>query len=327
MSSSSTQECRSWDSSLDGMKIEVILTESEIAQELADAMEARDLPEKFFYWLPGSVHAWLALSRTAVYDGLREGWQLLSGRLADALSHFDDSIPVISFGAGDGSRDLSLIQALRQSSKAQYFPVDASQPLLELACAAAEDADIETAGIKADISSPVHLVFASDAAESPKLFLMSGNTLGAFDPLDEIRHVADCLRPEDRLIVDGELWREDTLTRRQAKPVGTFLFAPLLAMGIASEDGNVRFNHKRDERHAGLNQIRRFFHAERDLRATLPGREFLFARGERIGMNFAYAYTPEAFRWLLTEHAGLTILEEVTTGDERFLIALCARPK
>ena len=37
------------------MNIEVLLTEAEIADEFAEAMEARDVPEKFFYWTPLSV--------------------------------------------------------------------------------------------------------------------------------------------------------------------------------------------------------------------------------------------------------------------------------
>ena len=34
------------------MKVEIVLTEADIAQEFAEAMEARDLPGKFFYWFP-----------------------------------------------------------------------------------------------------------------------------------------------------------------------------------------------------------------------------------------------------------------------------------
>ena len=37
------------------MRVEVVLTETDIAQEFAEAMEARDLPEKFFYWFPRSA--------------------------------------------------------------------------------------------------------------------------------------------------------------------------------------------------------------------------------------------------------------------------------
>ena len=46
---------------------------------------------------------------------------------------------------------------------------------------------------------------APDAAEPPRLFILSGNTMGSFDPLAEIRYLAQCMKPEDRLIVDGEI--------------------------------------------------------------------------------------------------------------------------
>ena len=76
--------------------------------------------------------------------------------------------------------------------------------MLEMASAGAEDEDIETVGIKADISSPMHLVYAADAADPPRLFVFSGNTMGSFDPLAQIRSVAQCLKPGDRLLVDGD---------------------------------------------------------------------------------------------------------------------------
>ena len=44
---------------------------------------------------------------------------------------------MVSFGAGDGSKDIALLKGLlRAGLQLKYFPVDASQPLLELACAA-----------------------------------------------------------------------------------------------------------------------------------------------------------------------------------------------
>ena len=91
----------------------------------------------------------------------------------------------------------------------KYFPVDASQTLLETACAGAEDDDCEALGLKADISSPVHLLLAADVSEAPRLFLMVGNTLGGFDPLDQMKHVAGCLHKGDILIVDARIDAED----------------------------------------------------------------------------------------------------------------------
>jgi hypothetical protein len=307
------------------MNIEVFLTESEIAQEFGESLEARDLPEKFFYWFPRSVRAWLDISQNVPATGVRQCWENVSDQAENLAAGSNSTVSVISFGSGDGVKDRTLIKALeRAGRKVKYFPVDASQTLLELACAAAEDAEIETMGIKADISSPMHLVLASDAAESPKTFLMAGNTLGGFDPLDQVRHLAECMHTGDRLIIDGEIFHDAVLTRGEEPPIRRFALAPLATVGVAEDDGELRFEHKRDDRHSGLHLVTRFFRADRDLTLGLPGEPTL-PRGERVFLNFRYAYTPEAFRWLLTKHAGLKILEEIVSTDGHSILAVCSR--
>ena len=122
--------------------------------------------------------------------------------------------------------------------------MDASQALLETACSAAEDQEIETLGIKADISSPVHLVLASDASESPKLLLVSGNTLGSFDPLDQIRHIAQCMHPGDRLIIDCELYDEQ---RARADQESGHAEIRVLAAGEHRDDAGRRRGEHREQ--------------------------------------------------------------------------------
>ncbi len=307
------------------MNIEVFLTEAEIAQEFVESIEARDLPEKFFYWFPRSVRAWLELAQNSVTSGLRQCWEGLDNGALKLAAGDDATVSVVSLGSGDGAKDRVIIKSLEGAGRTvKYFPVDASQTLLELACSAAEDAEIETMGIKADISSPMHLVLASDAAESPKIFVMAGNTLGGFDPLDQVRHLAECMHRGDRLIIDAENSYETVLARGDDAAVRRFAMAPLATAGVAEEDGELRFEHKRDERHAGLHLITRFFRADRDLTLALPGKHTL-PRGERVLLNFRYACTPEAFRWLLAKHAGLKILEEVRSADGKSMIAVCSR--
>jgi uncharacterized SAM-dependent methyltransferase len=310
------------------MRLEVVLTEAEIAQEFTEAMQARDLPEKFFFWSPRSATAWRTLSDDeSLYGGLTGTWGSLAANAASLARNFDGQIPVISFGAGDGARDRLLLEALKESrAECLYFPVDASQTMLEVACAEADDNDIETTGIKADISSPVHLVYAADAAEPPRLFIMSGNTLGVFDPLAEIRYVAQCLKSGDVFIVDGELYdKQESMARREHPAVRSFLSALLRGVGIESEDGEIRYEPKLDERHRELHQIVRTFRAERDLTASVNGEQVPLERGERIGLNFTYAYTPESFRWLLREQGGLEIEREYRSADGRFLTAVCRK--
>ena len=154
------------------MNIEVLLTEAEIAEEFAESFEARDLPEKFFYWSAPSVKAWRALAARSE-EQLRETWETLASKAPDLTAAFGGKVPIISFGAGDGSKDRVLAKALVAAGReVKYFPVDASQTLLEIACAGAEDEDCEALGVKADISSPMHVLLAADVSEAPRLYLM-----------------------------------------------------------------------------------------------------------------------------------------------------------
>ncbi len=307
------------------MKIDVVLTEAEIVQELTEAVEARDLPEKFFYWSPPAVRAWLARSADPAFVGLRRAWQQLAAKAAGLLEAFGPPIHAISLGAGDGATDRLLLDAIRQAGRElKYYPVDASQALLEMACAGAEDLDIEAAGIKADISSPMHLVFASDAAESPKLLMMSGNTLGGFDPLDHIKHMAQILHGEDRLILDAEIYHTNG-SAPHGELLKQFAFAPLAALGVSADDGEVRFEDKRDKSIAGLHVTAAHFRPDRDLRIATPGPEILIERGEHIYLNFGYRFTVEALRELLVERGGLRILDEIPSPDGKFMIAVCSR--
>jgi uncharacterized SAM-dependent methyltransferase len=308
------------------MKIEVVLTEAEIVQELAEAVEGRDLPEKFFYWSPVSVRAWLALAADSAVHDVRQCWKELASRSAWLLEPFSGAIPVISFGAGDGATDRLLLDPVRQSGREQkYYPVDASQALLEMACAGGEDLDIETSGIKADISSPMHLVFASDAAESPKLLLMAGNTMGGFDPVDHIRQMAQCLHAGDRLALDAEIYQGEATASHESDAMRQFTFAPLAALCVSAEDGEVRLERKRDERLAGLHVTRAYFRPDRDLRIPVANQDVLLQRGERVVMNFRYTFTTQAFRLLLEQQGGLKILDEIASPSGRYLLAVCSR--
>jgi uncharacterized SAM-dependent methyltransferase len=305
------------------MNIEVLLTEAEIAEEFAESLEARDLPEKFFYWSNPSVKAWQALAARSEQQ-LHDTWQNLATKASDLTKTFGKKVPVISFGSGDGMKDRVLIEALSHAGReVKYFPVDASQTLLEMACGAAEDDDCEALGVKADISSPMHLVLASDVSEAPRLYLMVGNTLGGFDPLDQIRHIAQIVHKGDILIVDAHLHAGSPIepTEEQRR----FVFAPLASVGIVPDDGVLEFSDKPDDRLEGLFMLTRRFQASRDLRVLVGGRENSIARGERILLNFRYLFSKEAFRWLLSSHAGLRVVGEMPSADGRFMTAVCIK--
>ena len=47
--------------------VAVLLEEQQIAREFREAWRNRFLDEKFFYWLPNSVAAWVELCRSTEY--------------------------------------------------------------------------------------------------------------------------------------------------------------------------------------------------------------------------------------------------------------------
>src|SRR5215470_7508748 len=98
------------------MKIEVVLTEADIAQEFTEALEARDLPEKFFFCFPRSAAEWARLSASAdLYGGLQTSWNEIAADAAVLTRGFGRRVPVISFGAGDGARDRVLLGSLKDA--------------------------------------------------------------------------------------------------------------------------------------------------------------------------------------------------------------------
>ena len=307
--------------------IQALLTETTIADEFVASFQARRLAEKFFYWFPLSVRAWLALCSDGAYRNFTRSHSLIAQSVRD-LARYTPAGPVevVSLGAGQGDKDLMLLAGLREEGRrASYLPVDASQALLEMACQGALAAGFPARGIKADVTRADHLAALAADPETPpppRLVLMLGNTLGAFDPPAAAGALRGLLRPGDLLLVDGEVYAEAETVAGYDNPLNRrFAWAPLHAVGIGEGDGELRFEVREDARLPGLHPLAKYFEARRDVAARLGGETLAVRAGERIEMNHSYKYAADAFLRIL-DGAGLAPRWRGTSEDGRFLMVL-----
>ncbi|MGH7455718.1 MAG: L-histidine N(alpha)-methyltransferase, partial [bacterium] len=208
-----------------------------------------------------------------------------------------------------------------------YVPLDASQALLEMACALARDSGFSCRGVKADLANAQHLAAVHDLnPAAPSLVMILGNTLGAFDPPDYCARLARLLRPQDHLLVDGEIFSAAATMSGYDNPLNRqFAFGPLRSLGLTEpEDGELQFESDIDDRKPGLYRVRKHFRAARDLALLIAGETIRLRAGERIEMNWSYKYAHDTFLELLHE-AGMAAVAQYVSDDGRFLMALARK--
>jgi len=304
---------------LSSLPVSVLLTEHAIAGQFADALAHGYLGEQFFYWLPLSVEAWVALCHSPEYRNADRALTLLS-RAAPRLGEFWPAVDAIcGLGCGEGSKDRVLLDAFRNPL---YIGADFSQGLLELALACAVPAARAVHGFKLDIGSDEHLeTLAAAVCESSRAAVYSvlGNTLGAFDPDRFPARLRRLMRPEDRALFDGEIFAGDETLRGYDHPTNRrFAFAPLASLGLAESDGELRFELRAGSN--GLHEVVKYFVPARELQLKVAGRELLLRPGEPLRMSSSLKYDESAF-FERIERGGLRLEFSDKSADGRFLLA------
>ena len=308
------------------IQIDILLSEDQIAQEFMDALERHDLPEKFFYWFPLSIRAWINLCGDGAYRNYVRSHSVLQNHAAEIVSMLpSEPIELISLGAGQGTKDFLIIEHLQKQGKyLNYRPVDASQGLLEIACQSAKEKNFACRGLKADLNNDSHLTeMQAILDEKPRLIMMLGNTLGAFDPLKFATKLDNIMRPQDFLILDGELFNQTDTLAGYDNPINRqFAFGPLSSVGISEpNDGRLHIQTDVDNRQAGLYRIRKHFQASRDLKIMLAGETVQILSDTNIEMSWSYKYDRDALIDLITS-SGMQLAAEYLSTDKRFLTLL-----
>ena len=306
------------------LAIEVLLREEEIAAQLQQALARRFLDEKFFYWLPPSVRAWVELTRSAEYRNSNRALQVLAANAGSVARMWPETQSLCSLGCGEGGKDRILLRAYAEAGKAlEYVAADFSQALLELALAGADGAVRARRGVKFDVADDAQLRVLSGNGQAT-IYAVLGNTLGAFGARHFPARLREIMGPGDRALFDGEIFDEATTLAGYDNPVNRrFAFSPLAGVGLTERDGELHFELRRGS--GGIHEVAKFFVAARDLEVRVAGASLRLQAGEKILMSSSIKYDEEAF-YPLIENGGFVIELAAKSEDGKFLLA-GARPR
>ncbi len=306
------------------LPIEVVLREDEIAAGFEAAFSRRFLDEKYFYWLPASVKAWVELMSAPEYRNASRALRLLEENAPQLARLWPQADTLCGVGCGEGSKDKILLQAFAEAGNPlAYLAADFSQALLELALAAADSSARSRRGIKLDVMSDDHLqALASQGTAC--IYATLGNTLGAFDPLRFPARLRRIMRAQDRALFDGEILAgESTLAGYDNPTNRRFAFGPLAGLGLTEQDGELRFELRVGRE--GIHEVAKFFVAGRDLEVIVGAARMHLPAGEKVLMSSSIKYDEEAF-FRLIEQGGFKIELRAKSEDGKFLLA-GAKPK
>jgi len=301
------------------LPITVLLPEHQIAAQFAEALARGYLGEQFFYWLPLSVEAWVTLCRSPEYRNADRALGLLS-RAAPRLAELWPAADTLcGLGCGEGSKDRVLLEAFPHLL---YIGSDFSQGLLEMALACAAPVARTVQGFKLDLGSDQHLAAVAAVVQDSgrsAVFSVLGNTLGALDPDRFPGRLRRLMRPEDRVLFDGEIFAGEETLRGYDHPTNRrFAFAPLASLGLAESDGELRFELRAGS--AGLHEVVKYFVPARDLDLKVAGRELRLRQDDPLRMSSSLKYDEPAF-FERIERGGFRVESSDKSDDGRFLLA------
>jgi L-histidine Nalpha-methyltransferase len=309
-----------------------------VRRDLLESLRTRRVNHKFHYDSVRQTQQWLALhqayspSRTdpdcaAAYD---RSFVVAASRLDSQRVH------LIGLGCGGGQKDTRLLKLLQDSGKtAFYTPAEVGTGMVLVAQQAATAVipaencfplvcDLATAD---DLPAVLEASPVTDAARLITFFGMIPN----FEPQVILPRLAALLRPADYLILSANLapgpdyaagvhrilpLYDNALTR-------DWLMTFLLDLGVAADDGQLRFLVEDDPAGSGLKRVAACFQVSRGREIEVDAQRFAFPVGESIRLFFSYRHTPALVKSLLSPH-GLQVLDQwITKSGEEGVFLVC----
>ena len=287
--------------------------------------EPKTLPCKFFYDARGSA-LFEGICEVPEYYLTRTEIGILEDYAGEIARHIGAHCRLIELGSGSSRKVRILLEALE--TPAAYVPVDISRDYLREAAArlAADFPDLSVVAVCADYTRP----FALPPLPGPpgkRVGFFPGSTIGNFEPEAVVRFLAHCaelLGPAAEMLIGVDQKKDPAIldaAYNDRAGLNAAFNLNLLArinrelggdLDVAGFEHLAFYNEE-----AGRMEL--YLKSLRDQTATIAGRHFRFAEGERIHTENSYKYAIPEFH-TLAARAGFRAVHTWTDKNELFSV-------
>jgi dimethylhistidine N-methyltransferase len=268
------------------------------------AREPKTLPCKFFYDERGSA-LFEAICAVPEYYLTRTEIAILEQYAGEIAGHIGPHGRLIELGSGASQKVRILLAAL--DSPAAYVPVDISRERLREAAAelAADFPGLPVIAVCADYTRP----FALPPLPGPtgkRVGFFPGSTIGNFEPDGVVRFLRNCAELLGRggeMLIGVDLKKDPAILEaayNDRAGINAAFNLNLLERIDRELDGDIdvaRFAH-RAFYNEPKGRMELYVESLAEQSATIAGREFRFAAGERIHTENSYKYAIDEFQGL-----------------------------
>jgi dimethylhistidine N-methyltransferase len=287
--------------------------------------EPKTLPCKFFYDVRGSA-LFEEICEVPEYYLTRTEIAILEEYAGGIARHIGAHCRLVELGSGSSRKVRILLEAL--AAPAAYVPVDISRDYLREAAArlAADFPELSVVAVCADYTRPFPLP-PLPGLPGKRVGFFPGSTIGNFEPEAVVRFLAHCaelLGPEGEMLIGVDLKKDPAILKRAYNDRAGLnaAFNLNLLERINRELGGdldiARFEHLAFYS-AEQGRMELYLKSLADQTATIAGRRFHFAEGERIHTENSYKYAIPEFH-ALALRAGFRAVHTWTDRNELFSV-------
>jgi L-histidine Nalpha-methyltransferase len=285
------------------------------------SLPRKSLPCKYFYDSLGS-QLFEQICGLPEYYPTRTELAIMRSHVTEMAELLGPRVCVVEPGSGASTKTRLLLERLQEPLA--YVPVEISGDALAASTRAlrARFPAIDVVPVTGDFTQPFGLPAFPRHPDRVVVFF-PGSTIGNFEPPEAsafLRRMGELIGPDGGLLIGVDLHKPAAILEPAYDDAAgvTARFNRNVLLRINRELGAdfraERFAH-RALYNRSLRRIEMYLESERHQTATIAGRAFHFAPGERIHTESSYKYTVPSFQ-RLAERSGL-LISRVWTDDRR----------